>query len=285
MSRKSPNDTKLSGKYLTCALIVWIAAVGITVILSLLTFPTYIQIVLNLPSSSPFDTGQSPFPIDKQLLLINHFVVVVATLFFGVLIAIRLPRDRMGLLASAVFIIYALAQSSPRIAVFQEDLQTQLLILVAWVSITAMFYVYLVFPTGRMAYPWLVLPVVCVALYISSIGGQILGNLTEWIVLALWLATLGLVVYRYRQTHDLALRQQLKWAVIGLCVITISVALVIFTLPIENYLSSMGTGPIWFEVQTRGFEFIPNILSLAGPMCLTIALLRTPKHTKSVQST
>jgi hypothetical protein len=254
-------DIRLEGPQFTRALLAWGVAVGIALILCVLTLPTYIDWRLS------FSPG-------NNLSLINHFIYVGVILLLGCVLFIKQRHDRMSVLASGFFITYALTNSVPVLS--SPPVVVSVLAFVSIFIGLALFCLYFFFPDGQLAYPVVSLILVGCLLLLQFVGSSLAFEVRAGIVLALWIAVLGFIYYRYRHTVSAPRRQQFKWAMFGLIGIIASNLLNLFNAPLTNALLTMGRGDDWFTVVNRGSELIRILLLLMGPLFITLALLRVP---------
>ena len=275
MTETTSPSTVPDSKSPSRAFILWVGVVLVSAILCLLTLPTYVQSILSFGSNGLFSdvisemSGPSTLPIDSILYLVVHFAGLLAFLALGVITFVRLPRNNLRLLMSGTFITMALTTSWPIVA-GPTDLLTKLIILASPLPYIAQIYIYLAYPTTRLKYVWLAIPLLCAAFFVMSFG---LGDHTTLATLILWLAVLGLVVYTFYHSDSIE-RGLIQWAIVGLCGLVASAAIHVLDVLIINAFLSLGTGEIWFEVVTRGFYLLHTVLGLLGPIFMTIALLR-----------
>jgi hypothetical protein len=271
-------DNALSGKVLMRVRIIWFATVGIALILCVLTLPDYLQSVVdvvNLPLNGP---GLAVPTTGTDLFLIAHFMYVLVFLAIGIMIFLRLPRDKMGLFTSAVFITLALSASSPLMPE-TNPLTFKIALIVSLVPVLGQALVYLSLPDGRIPHWSVTVPILVGFLFLNSIGPLILhSDLTRWASLVLWLALLTFELYRYRSTHALLPRKQIRWVAFGMCIIVLANFL---RLPVveTTWVNWLGSSGVSFDTWMFIHEFIPfPLLSLAGPICIAISLLVIPRQ-------
>ncbi len=142
-------------------------------------------------------------------------------------------------------------------------------------SVTSLFLIPLLFPTGRFAPRWMAIPAALVAVAVLSFviaPGEDAGDGTNPALEALTNAAIlavmaGSIVYRYRKLATPIQRQQMKWGVTGA-----AIALPAF-LAGDALMRSID-GSFTGVLATIGWSIAMPIANLAFPICLTVAILK-----------
>ena len=142
-------------------------------------------------------------------------------------------------------------------------------------SVTSLFLIPFLFPTGRFAPRWMIVPAALMVLGVLSFviapgddAGGDLGTAPEMAInLALLAAIAGSVRYRYRNLATPIQRQQMKWGIAGA-----AIALPVFLL--GDALMRNIDGSMAGVLSMIGWSIAMPIASLVFPVCLTVAILR-----------
>jgi signal transduction histidine kinase len=142
-------------------------------------------------------------------------------------------------------------------------------------SVTSLFLIPLLFPTGRFAPRWMIVPaafmVLGVVSFVVAPGEDAGGGMSTGMEIATNLLLVGMltgsIVYRYRRRSTILQRQQMKWGVAGAMV-----ALPTFLL--GDALMRNIDGSFVGVLSMLGWSIAMPVASLVFPVCLTVAILK-----------
>ncbi|MCA9860708.1 MAG: hypothetical protein KC438_13350, partial [Thermomicrobiales bacterium] len=142
-------------------------------------------------------------------------------------------------------------------------------------SVTSLFLIPFLFPTGRFAPRWMVVPAAFLFFGASSFiiapgsdaGGDLHPALEALTVLVMLALMVGSIVYRYRRLATPIHRQQMKWGAVGA-----AVALPAFLL--GDALMRSIDGTLVGVLAMIGWSIAMPFANLIFPLCLTVAILR-----------
>ncbi|MCC6943262.1 MAG: hypothetical protein IT335_01725, partial [Thermomicrobiales bacterium] len=140
-------------------------------------------------------------------------------------------------------------------------------------SVTSLFLIPLLFPTGRFAPRWMIVPaafmVLGVVSFVVAPGEDAGGGMSTGMEIATNLLLVGMltgsIVYRYRRRSTILQRQQMKWGVAGAMV-----ALPTFLL--GDALMRNIDGSFVGVLSMLGWSIAMPVASLVFPVCLTVAI-------------
>jgi hypothetical protein len=276
--------TGAGNRRLTIVHAIWWVVVAIDALFFITGVPGLYSLLLQ-PCSDPTgiscSTAQPP-PADFQVLqrngwvageaLFNVSVVVLVSLVFfavGGLIAQRKWREPIGLFVSLVLISFGATGMSDALQVpavppldFFNVLLDPLAIIFVFLQYPALAAFLLTFPNGRFAprwswliiFLWIAQVLVFLTGGVAPIVGDDVGNLVLlFTVMVTWGSTIAVQVYRYARVYTPIERQQTKWVVFSLVVISIPSQIIGAILPI-----------IWPDLNAPGSLFrLTSILNLA----------------------
>jgi hypothetical protein len=282
--RSGAPGTRLHGRRLILARVVWIAAVTLIVALFLATLPAYYTALQTVCTGamcgSAQPTSDSAQALQKLGLSVGTYATftLVLTLAFafvsftlGAVIFWRRSDDWMALLVALV-VVATVALNVP--SVFQAShpawrvLANVLIVLGGGVSLLA----FSLFPDGRFVPRWtrwlLLCWVVAGLVFLFFPDASFASSFYDLVFHAEVVLILIAQVYRYRTAASPLQRQQGKWIVFGGCVVAI-IAVGLSVLPF--FFPSLGqAGSVYQLVTAPVFLVILFIL----PLFLGLAILR-----------
>jgi hypothetical protein len=291
-SSRGAEGTRLHGRRLVLARVVWVAVVVFTLSIFLLSLPAYfaqLQTVC-VGVTCVYAYGQLT-PGTAQALQnlglstggyavsILALAIASASISFGVACVLfwRRSDDWMVMFVSLFLVIIGVNFSVQAQAILATNVRTvwywshTVLIGLGWVSLSLLLYL---FPDGRFVPRWarlLAVFVVASNLFLDASPVPI-STFPPWMLGALYLVNGGsgvvAQIYRYTRVSGPVQRQQTKWVVFGLAATT----LVIFgrEIPLLIFPSLSASSSFYFLLST--YAYPPGLLLI--PLTLGIAILR-----------
>src|SRR6266851_5127944 len=286
------NGTRLHGRWLVLARVVWVAVVIFTLSIFIASLPAY---VAQLQTVCAGDTcvyayGQlTPgtaqalqnlgFSIGGYAVSILALAIASTLVSFGVAYVLfwRRSDDWMAMFVSLFLVIIGVNFSVQAQAILVTNLQTawywshSVLIGLGWVSFSLLLCL---FPDGRFVPRWtrlLAVFVVASNLFLDASPVPI-STFPPWMLGAIFLVNGGsgvvAQIYRYVRVSGPVQRQQTKWVVFGL----VATAVVIFGrfMPLLIFPSLSTSSSPYFLISTYVYPFG----LLLTPLSLGVAILR-----------
>ena len=289
---RSAKGTRLHGRRLVLARVVWVAVVVFTLSIFLLSLPAYFAQLQTICAGDTcvYAYGQltpgTARAIQNLGLSTGGYAVSIlalaiasASISFGVACVLfwRRSDDWMAMFVSLFLVIIGVNFSVQAQAILATNVQTAwywshtVLIGLGWVSLSLLLYL---FPDGRFVPRWtrlLAVFVVASNLFLDTSPVPI-STFPPWMLGALYLVNGGSGVvaqtYRYTRVSGPLQRQQTKWVVFGLAATT----LVIFgrEIPLLIFPSLSASSSFYFLIST--YVYPPGLLLI--PLTLGVAILR-----------
>jgi hypothetical protein len=291
-SSRGAEGTRLHGRRLVLARVVWVAVVVFTLSIFLLSLPAYFAQLQTVCAGDTcvYSYGQLTPGTAQALhnlgLSTGGYVVSIlalaiasALVSFGVACVLfwRRSDDWMVMFVSLFLVIIGVNFSVQAQAILATNVRTvwywshTVLIGLGWVSFSLLLYL---FPDGRFVPRWtrlLAVFVVASNLFLDASPVPI-STFPPWMLGALYLINGGsgvvAQIYRYARVSGPVQRQQTKWVVFGLA----ATALVIFgrEVPLLFFPSLSASSSPYFLIST--YVYPPGLLLI--PLTLGIAILR-----------
>ncbi len=281
--RPGAPDTRLRGRRLILARVVWIAAVTLIAALFLVRLPSYYTLLQTICTGATCGSAQ-PTPDSAQAiqrlgLSVSAYAaftlaltLALAFLCFtlGAVIFWRRSDDWMALLVALMVVATVTLNGN---GVYGSHSAWRVLAIVLYVLGSGVYLlVFSLFPDGRFVPRWTrwLLPcwVVAGMVYLFFRDVSFAGQVYDLV----WHAALVLIVvaqfYRYRSAYSPLQRQQGKWLLFGGSVAVIIIVGLIVPLYLFPSLEQAGS----FYQLAIGPAYI--VLSLIFPLCLGLAILR-----------
>jgi hypothetical protein len=290
--KRSADGSRLHGRLLIMARLVWVAVVVFTLSIFLLSLPAY---VAQLQTVCVGDTcvyayGQLTAGTAQALqnlglstggyaVSILALAIVSALVSFGVACVLfwRRSADWMAMFVSLFLVIFGVNFSVQAQAVQAMNGQTAwywshtVVIGLGWTSLSLLLYL---FPDGRFVPRWtLLLAVFVVAsnLFLNAYPDAF-SSLPSWVISAIFLINGGpgvvAQIYRYVRVSGPVQRQQTKWVMFGLAA-TMLVILGRYV-PMLIFPSLSASSSFYFLI----FTYVYPLGLLLIPLTLGIAILR-----------
>jgi hypothetical protein len=291
-SSRGAESTRLHGRRLVLARIVWVAVVVFTLSIFLLSLPAYVAQLQTICAGDTcvYAYGQlTPgtaqtlqnlgFSIGGYAVSILVLATASALVSFGVACVLfwRRSDDWMAMFVSMFLVIIGVNFSVQAQEILATNVQTAwywshtALIGIGWVSLSLLLYL---FPDGRFVPRWtrlLAVFVVASNIFLDAYPDAF-STFPAWILSAIFLVNggSGIVaqIYRYVRVSGPVQRQQTKWVVFGL-VATMLVILGRYV-PIQIFPSLSTSSSPYFLIST--YVYPPGLLLI--PLTLGIAILR-----------
>jgi hypothetical protein len=289
---RGAEGTRLHGRRLVLARVVWVAVVVFTLSIFLLSLPAYfaqLQTVCvgvtcvyaygQLTSGTAQALQNLGLSTGGYAVSILALAIASASISFGVACVLfwRRSDDWMVMFVSLFLVIIGVNFSVQAQAILATNVQTvwywshTVLIGLGWVSLSLLLYL---FPDGRFVPRWtrlLAVFVVASNLFLDASPVPI-STFPPWMLGALYLVNGGsgvvAQIYRYTRVSGPVQRQQTKWVVFGLAATT----LVIFgrEIPLLIFPSLSASSSFYFLLST--YVYPPGLLLI--PLTLGVAILR-----------
>ena len=289
---RSTKGTRLHGRWLVSARVVWVTVVVFALSIFLLSLPAYfaqlqtvctsVTCVLSYGKLTP-GTAQAlhnlGFSTDGYAVSILALAIASALASFGVaaLIFWRRSADWMAMFVSLFLVIIGVNFSVQAQAILAMNVQTawywslDILIGLGWASLSLLLYL---FPDGRFVPRWTrLLAVFVVASNILLNASPVaISAFPPWMLSAIFLinGVSGVIaqIYRYMRVSDPVQRQQTKWVVFGLAATAVVILGRFVPLLIFPSLSTSSSPYFLFST----YVYPPGLLLI--PLSLGIAVLR-----------
>ena len=281
--RPGAPDTRLRGRRLILARVVWVAVVTLIAALFLVRLPSYYTLLQTICTGATCGSAQ-PTPDSAQAiqrlgLSVSAYAaftlaltLALAFLCFtlGAVIFWRRSDDWMALLVALMVVATVTLNGN---GVYGSHSAWRVLAIVLYVLGSGVYLlVFSLFPDGRFVPRWTrwLLPcwVVAGMVYLFFRDVSFAGQVYDLV----WHAALVLIVvaqfYRYRSAYSPLQRQQGKWLLFGGSVAVIIIVGLIVPLYLFPSLEQAGS----FYQLAIGPAYI--VLSLIFPLCLGLAILR-----------
>ncbi len=281
--RPGAPDTRLRGRRLILARVVWVAVVTLIAALFLVRLPSYYTLLQTICTGATCGSAQ-PTPDSAQAmqrlgLSVSAYAaftlaltLALAFLCFtlGAVIFWRRSDDWMALLVALMVVATVTLNGN---GVYGSHSAWRVLAIVLYVLGSGVYLlVFSLFPDGRFVPRWTrwLLPcwVVAGMVYLFFRDVSFAGQVYDLV----WHAALVLIVvaqfYRYRSAYSPLQRQQGKWILFGGSVAVIIIVGLIVPLYLFPSLEQAGS----FYQLAIGPAYI--VLSLIFPLCLGLAILR-----------
>ena len=291
-SSRGAESTRLHGRQLVLARVVWVAVVVFTLSIFLLSLPAYFAQLQTVCVSDTcvYAYGQLT-PGTAQALqnlglstggyAVSILALAIASMLvsFGVACVLfwRRSVEWMAMFVSLFLVIIGVNFSVQAQAILATNVQTAwywshtVLIGLGWVSLSLLLYL---FPDGRFVPRWtrlLAVFVVASNLFLDA-SPDAFSTFPPWVLGAIFLVNGGsgviAQIYRYARVSGLAQRQQTKWVVFGLA--ATSVVILGREVPLLIFPSLSTSSSPYFLIST--YVYPPGLLLI--PLTLGIAILR-----------
>jgi hypothetical protein len=282
--RSGAPDTRLRGRRLILARVVWITVVSLIVALFLATLPAYYTLLQTVCTGATCGAAQ-PTPESAQALqklglsvgtyatfiLALTLALALVSFTLGAVIFWRRSDDWMALLV-ALMVVATVALNVPSVLQASHSawrvLANVLIVLGGGVSLLA----FSLFPDGRFVPRWTRWLLLCWAVsgmvFLFFPNASFASSFYDLVFHAEVVLILIAQVYRHRSAASPLQRQQTKWIVFGGCVVVI-IAVVLSVLPF--LFPSLGQAGSFYQLVTTP-AFIVILLIL--PLFLGLAILR-----------
>ncbi len=291
-SSRSAEDTRLHGRRLVLARVVWVAVVVFTLSIFLLSLPAYFAQLQTICVSDTcvYAYGQlTPgtaralqnlgFSTGGYAVSILALASATALVSFGVACVLfwRRSVEWMAMFVSLFLVIIGVNFSVQAQAILATNVQTAwywshtVLIGLGWVSLSLLLYL---FPDGRFVPRWtrlLAVFVVASNIFLDA-SPAAFSTFPAWALSAIYLVNGGsgviAQIYRYVRVSGLAQRQQTKWVVFGLA--ATSVVILGREVPLLIFPSLSTSSSPYFLISTYVYPFGLMLI----PLTLGIAIRR-----------
>lgn len=288
----SIKSTRLHGRWLVCARVVWVVVVVFTLSIFLLSLPAYFAQLQTVcvgdtcvyaygqltPGTAQAlqNLGLSPGGYAVSILAV---AIASALVSFGVaaLLFWRRSADWIAMFVSLFLVIFGVNFSVQAQATLAANVQTAwywshtVLIGLGWASLSLLLYL---FPDGRFVPRWtrlLAVFVVASNLFLDAYPAAF-SSLPPWVLSAIYLINGGsgvvAQIYRYVRLSGPVQRQQTKWVVFGLAATVL--VLLGRDMPLLIFPSFSASSSPYFLL----FTYIYPLGFLLIPLTLGIAILR-----------
>jgi len=284
--QRNATSTRLHGRWLVLARVMWLAVVVLVLALFVASIPVFIGILhsgcatavchaLN-PSYSVKQIQAAGFSLNFYL---TYFYTVLAIfglgfLIIGAVIFWLKSHDFMAFYTSLALVTFAIGFNTSTLVAFLPEwwLPIQMIAFFGSVFFGTFFYL---FPNGRFVPRWTRWLVVGWVFY--SVIDYFFPNSPlekSWPISLLFSCLLVSVlvaqVYRYRRVSSQLERQQTKWVVFGMTIGLVGFSLVVF-LYFDNVLSIFPPTPLSDLIAGTAL----NLLILLIPLSIAFAILRS----------
>lgn len=282
-------DTRLHGRWLLLARVVWVMLALLTLCLEIVCIPYYFALMHVICTGTQFvcqNPGQlTPDTLRKlqeEGLSLDFFVIywIVASLVFtavytviGGVIFWRRAGDRMALFASLALILFPVGFNINELAALPSIwfFPVQFISFLGSASLLIFFYL---FPDGRFTPRWTRwFSGGVIVLFLVNVFFPLLpfdaSNFFTYILLGFLCSALVAQIYRYRRISNALQRQQTKWVVFGIslglgCALIVYLCVAIFSSFVkQNPNISLILGTVIF------------LCFLLIPLSIGIAILRS----------
>jgi len=286
-SSRNATDTRLHGRWLVLARIVWIAVVVFNLALFVASIPAFIATLHNVCTTAACHLFFAPYTV-KQIQAAGFSVNFYLTYLYAVLVIFLLAfltigavifwlrsNDFIALYTSFALVTFGMAFNSSSVTLLVPAwwLPIQIVAFLGSVSFGTLFYL---FPNGWFVprwTRWLVVGWVVYSVVNYFFPNSPLGKswLIKLLFLCLLVSLLVAQVYRYRRISSQLERQQTKWVIFGVSIGLVGFSLVILLYYSNLLLSIFQFGPRYDLIAgTAIFVFILFI-----PLSIAFAILRS----------
>ena len=278
-------DTRLHGRWLVLARVVWFILVALALLIFIFSLPVYIAQLFSVCNGNACGTGQLTPRIvgtlrnlgfsNSEYVTINvvlAFVQAFVWFTVGGVLFWRKSNDWMALLVALMMVLLGTSVSLNTVAGSFSLWQfpSRLLDFLAYLLL---ILVILLFPNGRFVPRWTWLLIIVFIpvewfydfLPYSSLNNDIWTNLI-WIGIVI--SIMATQVYRYIRVSNLVQRQQTKWVVFAIIIGLLVEA--VFTLVAVFFPSLNQSGSLYWLL----YNNISTYALLLIPLSLFIAILR-----------
>ncbi len=293
MNAQSISNTRLRGRWLAIARVMWVTLAALTAVLfaaGLLVGFGQLRAVCMGGLCHPVQLSPAEAELHQQLGLSLDFYAWYTTIvlaifgfvFFavGALIFWRRSDDWMALFVSIMLVMIgtgALPVISSVVVI--QPQWGWMRFLAFFVGIGSLPVQLTLFPDGRFVPRWIrwLVPMWLVLLVVNFLSKPLLsGGLTSGppspIYLGMLVAGVGAQVYRYRRVSTPLQRQQTKWAVLGFAAQLVSVLVLVSAIAFFPALTRPGLPSLVF--QKYAFAVVGLLPLLFIPVTLAISILR-----------
>jgi len=283
---QNATGTRLNGRWLVLARILWIAVVVLILALFVASIPAFNALLQSACTTAACHAFIPPYSMKQYQAagLSVHFVLIftyaltififLAFLAIGAVIFWLKSHDFMAFYTSFAFVTFAMAFNSGSLLVLVPAwwLPIQIISFLGGVAFGTFLYL---FPNGRFVprwIRWLVVGWVIQAGVEYFFPNSWLNNswLMTLLLVGLLVSLLVAQVYRYRRVSSQIERQQTKWVVFGMSNAVIGLVLVDL-LYFSNPLSIFHPGPLSDLIA----ETLLQVFILLIPLSIAFAILRS----------
>ena len=278
-------DTRLQGRWLVFARVMWFILVALAVLVFIFSLPIYIAQLSSVCSGIACGTGQLTPQIVETLrnhgFTIGEYVTITVVLAFiqafvwftvGGVLFWRKSDDWMALLVALMMVLLGtgvvLNTVEGSFSLWQFPSR-----LIDFLAYLLLVLVILLFPNGRFVPRWTCLLFIVFIpveglynFFPNSLLNNTIWNNLVWIVIVI--SIIATQVYRYIRVSNLVQRQQTKWVVFAIIIGLLVEAL--FTLYAVFFPSLDQSGSLYWLL----YNNISSYALLLIPLSLFIAILR-----------
>jgi len=278
-------DTRLQGRWLVLARVVWFIVVALALLVFIFSLPVYIAQLFSVCNGNACGTGQLTPRIVGTLrnlgFSIGEYVTINVVLAFvqafvwfivGGVLFWRKSNDWMAILVALMMVLLGTSVALNTVAGSYSLWQFPSR-LIDFLAYLLLILVILLFPNGRFVPRWtwlLIIVFIPVEWFYdffpnSPLTNGIWSNLT-WIGIVI--SIMSIQIYRYIRVSNLVQRQQTKWVVFAIIIGLLVEA--VFTLVAVFFLSLSQPGSLYWLL----YNNISTYALLLIPLSLFIAILR-----------
>ena len=278
-------DTRLQGRWLVLARVVWFIVVALALLVFIFSLPVYIAQLFSVCNGNACGTGQLTPRIVGTLrnlgFSIGEYVTINVVLAFvqafvwfivGGVLFWRKSNDWMAILVALMMVLLGTSVALNTVAGSYSLWQFPSR-LIDFLAYLLLILVILLFPNGRFVPRWtwlLIIVFIPVEWFYdffpnSPLTNGIWSNLT-WIGIVI--SIMSIQIYRYIRVSNLVQRQQTKWIVFAIIIGLLVEA--VFTLVAVFFLSLSQPGSLYWLL----YNNISTYALLLIPLSLFIAILR-----------
>jgi hypothetical protein len=282
--RTGAPDTRLHGRKLNLARVVWVAVVTLLVALFLAMLPAYYTLLQTVCTGAPCGLGQPSLDSAQAIQKLGFSVGTYATFTLALTLASaflcftlsavifwRKSDDWMALLGALGVVALGTVNVSSVLQTSHSTWQALAIVMNVF-GYGVFFLVCSLFPNGRFVPRWTRWLLPCwvalgmVFLIFRDVSFAYLVQNLVWLAVVILLVTA--LFYRYHYASSPLQRQQTKWVISGLCVAgIISVGLIVPTL----LFSSLGQAGSLYQLILQPAEIV---VVLIIPISFGLAILR-----------
>ena len=243
-------DTRITGRWLIIARVVWLVVVVPSIALYVVSFIINYQQVRAGAISAQDQHMLSAAGFSLSGFAILNIIFNNSFIWYGVgfLIFWRRSDDWLALLAAFVLVMFNVGtysnNNTPAVLAQAYPALTLLFSFIGFLADSSLGLFLLLFPNGRLVprWMWLILLLFLIQTFLSyfpSLSSPFTANWPAWLGLPFILVTYGGIIYsqiyRYRRVSTPAQRQQTKWVILG---VAVAFAGIIGVLVITYFISS-----------------------------------------------